>query len=584
MNIAFLSSLDPINILNWSGTLYYMYHSLEKKHNITWIGGKLFTEIVDFHHKNITPNEQTAFVPEKYASLFGKKLSDWFKHEYYDLIVCRDYFFLAYLLTDIPIIYVADTTFKLLNNYLNYTDFEFIALAEELERKAIHKATHIVYASEWAKNSAISDYQANPSRISVFEFGANIEEVPAFRISTSDNSTCNLLFIGRNWEWKGGDKVIEIYRTLKQRGISCTLTLIGSIPPEPLKDTDIHLYPYINKSTEEGRNKFTELLQQSHFLIAPTRFDCFGIVYAEVAAYGIPVLTSNVGGVSQAVHDGENGFLFPIDCSADYYVNRIIELYSDTVRYSLLRQTARKHYEKRLNWNVWLERMDKLFTDISNNEEGVYIPIYAINMKSREKRRQHIVSQFEGRKEFDFHLVEACEHSKGTIGLWNSIVKIIRMAKEQKEKVIIICEDDHFFTENYSWRLLLKQIQEAYNQRAEILSGGIGGFGQAIPTGNHRYWVDWFWCTQFIVIYASLFDTILSYEFKENDTADGVLSALAYNKMVIYPFISEQIDFGYSDVTQSNMDNKGRIREHFESANRRFKALDKIFNLYKETL
>lgn len=65
-----------------------------KKHNITWIGGKLFTEIVDFHHKNITPNEQTAFVPEKYASLFGKKLSDWFKHEYYDLIVCRDYFFL----------------------------------------------------------------------------------------------------------------------------------------------------------------------------------------------------------------------------------------------------------------------------------------------------------------------------------------------------------------------------------------------------------------------------------------------------------------------------------------------------------
>ena len=75
------------------------------------------------------------------------------------------------------------------------------------------------------------------------------------------------------------------------------------------------------------------------------------------------------------------------------------------------------------------------------------------------------------------------------------------MAKEQEEDVIVICEDDHFFTENYSPGLLFKEIREAYMQGAELLSGGIGGFGQAIPVGYHRYWVDWFWSTQFIVIY-----------------------------------------------------------------------------------
>lgn len=30
MRIAFLSSLDPGNIRNWSGTLYYIYHQLQK--------------------------------------------------------------------------------------------------------------------------------------------------------------------------------------------------------------------------------------------------------------------------------------------------------------------------------------------------------------------------------------------------------------------------------------------------------------------------------------------------------------------------------------------------------------------------
>lgn len=62
------------------------------------------------------------------------------------------------------------------------------------------------------------------------------------------------------------------------------------------------------------------------------------------------------------------------------------------------------------------------------------------------------------------------------------------MAKEREDDVIVICEDDHFFTENYSSGLLFKEIQEAYMQGAELLSGGIGGFGQAVPVGYHRYW------------------------------------------------------------------------------------------------
>lgn len=58
-----------------------------------------------------------------------------------------------------------------------------------------------------------------------------------------------------------------------------------------------------------------------------------------------------------------------------------------------------------------------------------------------------------------------------------------------------------------------------------------------------------------------------------DDTADGVLSELASCKMVIHPFISEQKDFGYSDVTQSNQEHAGRIREHFAWANRKFDTL-----------
>ena len=110
-----------------------------------------------------------------------------------------------------------------------------------------------------------------------------------------------------------------------------------------------------------------------------------------------------------------------------------------------------------------------------------------------------------------------------------------------------------------------------------LLLGGIGGFGTAVPVAFRLYQVDWFWCTQFMVIYSSLFDSILSYQFQDNDTADGILSYITPKKMVIFPFISAQKDFGYSDVTLSNKEHPGRIREHFAESNLRLSLIEKLY-------
>ena len=40
-------------------------------------------------------------------------------------------------------------------------------------------------------------------------------------------------------------------------------------------------------------------------------FEGLGLVYLEAGAYGLPVVASRCGGVSDAVRDGENGILAP---------------------------------------------------------------------------------------------------------------------------------------------------------------------------------------------------------------------------------------------------------------------------------
>lgn len=198
---------------------------------------------------------------------------------------------------------------------------------------------------------------------------------------------------------------------------------------------------------------------------------------------------------------------------------------------------------------------------------GVTIPVHAINMKERTDRLAHIRRQFAGRPEFDLRIVEASRHEIGAVGLWHSICGIISRAREAGEDFVVICEDDHIFTENYSPDHFLHQIMLASAMGAQMLSGGVGDFGNLVPLPGGLCWVDRFWCTQFMVIFRRAYDLILNAGFSLRDVADDKISDLLTAKFLTVPFISEQTDFGYSDITLSN-NRDSMILRHFDNARR----------------
>jgi len=204
------------------------------------------------------------------------------------------------------------------------------------------------------------------------------------------------------------------------------------------------------------------------------------------------------------------------------------------------------------------------------NFDHFTIPTFIINLPKRSDRRFHITREFAGKSEFDVTLIEAFEHRIGAVGLWLTIRKIIDIAIKNNDDLIIICEDDHQFTECYSKHLLFQNIIEAHHQGADVLSGGIGGgFNQAVKISENRFWINHFYCTQFIVVYSKFFQSILDEPFDEKVTADDFISELTSNKMVIFPFISVQKDFGYSDATINNNKIPGKISEIFTIGSQR---------------
>lgn len=180
------------------------------------------------------------------------------------------------------------------------------------------------------------------------------------------------------------------------------------------------------------------------------------------------------------------------------------------------------------------------------------IPTFIINLKSRVDRRQHIINEFAGRNEFSTNIIEAHEHKIGAVGLWHTMKEIIVLASQQNHDFILICEDDHQFTQFYSKELLFKSINQVKEKNADILIGGVNWFDGVVPVNDTLLWSYIFNGTQFIIVFKKFFDVILQADFGDYDAADFKISTLTQNKFIIYPFVSVQKDFGYSDATPMN--------------------------------
>lgn len=221
---------------------------------------------------------------------------------------------------------------------------------------------------------------------------------------------------------------------------------------------------------------------------------------------------------------------------------------------------------------------DYVFNNVRQEQEENPIPVFAVNLKHRLDRRHHIIQQFAGRSEFYFVMLNAIEDVSARLGLWKSLRLSVCLAKARNFDYFIFCEDDHIFTEHYSRDYLCENIIGADLQKADLLCGGIGGTDLAVPVSCNRFFIGHFNCTQFVIIYKRFYDAVLNYNFVDGDTADGVLSVIAHSKMTIYPFLSRQRSFGYSDVTPQN--NEYDIENYFESADKQLSLLQKISHHY----
>jgi glycosyltransferase involved in cell wall biosynthesis len=234
----------------------------------------------------------------------------------------------------------------------------------QAEARAVRRLDGLCFGSPWACEEAEKIYstEAEPvaGKLHVTPLGANW--VPAMtreqimaRVSSRATGEIELLYVGRDWERKGGAMAVEVARLLHESGHRVRLHVVGCRPelPEEMTGAEgfVTVHGLLRQKEPAESATLADLFLRSHFLIVPTVAECFGIAFAEAQAFGLPPISRAVDALPSVIVDGETGLLFDRSAPASEYVERILALMADRSAYEAMALRARLRYEELLNWD-----------------------------------------------------------------------------------------------------------------------------------------------------------------------------------------------------------------------------------------
>jgi len=373
MKIAYLTAEDPKSKYSWSGTTYYMAQALQKHcGDIYYLGpiltfekryiGRLLQESSKRLLKKNIAYDRCLFVAKKQAQIAAQRLAGQSFDVIFSPIGPPE---VAFLETNIPIVLASDITFALQHDYHSLYSNLLPWSAHQaniVEDLAYKKASTLLYSSDWAARSAVEDYSVDKQKVHVVPFGANLDTIPPREIAQHKKKSdrCRLLFMGLGWERKGGDVAFETLVKLEEMGIQAELIVCGCTPPSHFSHERMKVIPFLNKHDVRQSKEIEKLYATSDFLLVPTRCDCTPIVFSEANAFGLPVITTNTGGVRGVMSDGDNGYTIPFSARGSEYAQLIAEIYQNDQRYIALVTSSRDAFEDRLNWDAWGIAVNKI--------------------------------------------------------------------------------------------------------------------------------------------------------------------------------------------------------------------------------
>jgi glycosyltransferase involved in cell wall biosynthesis len=171
----------------------------------------------------------------------------------------------------------------------------------QMNRAVFDAAASLVTWSDWARDSLVEDYATDPSKIHVLAPGAAhayfaLGERRAHRSVNTPRSP-RILFVGGDFERKGGPLLLEALPD----GAELHVVTSRAVAPRP----NVHVHPGLTANSPE----LLRLFEEADLFVLPSYAECLAVVLMEASAACLPIITTDVGALREAVDPGQSGFV-----------------------------------------------------------------------------------------------------------------------------------------------------------------------------------------------------------------------------------------------------------------------------------
>ena len=116
----------------------------------------------------------------------------------------------------------------------------------------------------------------------------------------------------RNRSKKGVKYLIETLNIIKNKNKNIRLFIVGDGEEREYLEKlvkELTLEDYVRFIGKIPNERVLEYMVASDIFILPSLSEGFPVTFLEAMASGLPIITTNVRGLSEIIIDGENGFL-----------------------------------------------------------------------------------------------------------------------------------------------------------------------------------------------------------------------------------------------------------------------------------
>jgi glycosyltransferase involved in cell wall biosynthesis len=227
-----------------------------------------------------------------------------------------------------------------------------------IQARVLRQAAHTFTLSDWARRSVIDDFGIDPDRVTTVYAGPNLRIPPSL---TDAKAPREILFVGIDWERKGGPLLADAFSLLRRRLPDATLRVVGCTPD--VRTPGVHVEGFLDRRDPAQFERLCRCYLRASCFCLPSLFDPFPIAILEAATAGLPVVSLDTGSRREAVDHGATGLL-ATDPTPQALADALHDVLADPDRAQAMGRAARLHAHTHFTWELVVDRIGRALAGV----------------------------------------------------------------------------------------------------------------------------------------------------------------------------------------------------------------------------